>query len=81
MIWVEPAADSRPERVFVRSEAGLRVARYLGGPWRLAAVARLVPRVLRDAAYDLVARHRHRLTRDTDRCVIPPAAARERFLG
>jgi predicted DCC family thiol-disulfide oxidoreductase YuxK len=80
MIWVEPAGAGAPERVFVRSAAALRVARYLGGPWTLALAAWLVPRPMRDAAYDLVARHRHRLLGATDVCFVPPPEVRARFL-
>jgi predicted DCC family thiol-disulfide oxidoreductase YuxK len=36
------------------SEGYFQVARVLGGMWRLAAVLRLIPRPLRDAAYRLV---------------------------
>lgn len=80
LIWVVTEPGGPPE-VLVRSAAVLRAATYMGGPWRLAAVARLVPRPLRDALYDLVARHRHRLTRATGRCLLPPGgAAGHRFL-
>jgi predicted DCC family thiol-disulfide oxidoreductase YuxK len=80
MIWVEPAGAVAPERVFVRSAAALRVARYLGGAWTLALGAWLVPRALRDAAYDLLARHRHRLPGATDACFVPSPEDRARFL-
>lgn len=79
MIWLAPAASGGPQRAVVRSEAALQVARYLGGPWRLASLARVVPRPLRDAAYDLVAQHRHRLFGLAERCVIPPPAEQSRF--
>src|SRR5438105_192097 len=50
---------SGEEHVWTRSEAALRIARRLGGAWRGAAVLRLIPRVVRDAAYDLFARFRY----------------------
>ena len=78
MIWVEPRPDG--ERLLVRSAAALRTARYLGGPWRLAIVGYIVPRILRDALYDVIARHRHRFTRGGERCYIPSPAVRARFL-
>jgi predicted DCC family thiol-disulfide oxidoreductase YuxK len=80
MIWVEPGADGSGERVAIRSAAVMRAAQYLGGPWRLAAVGVLVPRRLRDALYDLIARHRHRLFRDPAQCYLPPPSARARFI-
>jgi predicted DCC family thiol-disulfide oxidoreductase YuxK len=78
LVWAETSA--RGERVLVRSEAGLRLARYLAGPWHLALAVRLVPRALRDSAYDLVARHRHVLHGPSDTCFVPPPDVRERFL-
>jgi predicted DCC family thiol-disulfide oxidoreductase YuxK len=79
MVWVEPGPNDS-ERAYIRSDAALHVARYLGGPWRLALAAQLIPRRLRDAAYDWIARHRHRLTGARDHCAIPAPEQRERFL-
>ncbi len=80
MVWVEPVPGRDQPRVLVRSDAALRIARYLGGWWRLAGAARLLPRRLRDGAYDLVARHRHRLLGDGRSCLVPGVEVRERFL-
>jgi predicted DCC family thiol-disulfide oxidoreductase YuxK len=66
-------------RVLVRSDAVLAAADYLGGAWRLLGdVARVIPRALRDAAYDLVARHRYRIAGRA--CLVPTPAERARFL-
>ena len=46
---------------YVRSAAALRIAGELGFPWALAGAARVVPPPLRDAVYNWVSRHRHRL--------------------
>jgi predicted DCC family thiol-disulfide oxidoreductase YuxK len=81
MIWVEPSDGSNSPKVLVRSAAALRIASYLGGPWRVAAVGWVVPRVARDAAYDLVARHRHRLIRRPQQCFLPTPSAMCRFIG
>jgi predicted DCC family thiol-disulfide oxidoreductase YuxK len=80
MIWVEPAGEGATERIFTGSAAALRVAWYLGGVWRLAAALRVVPPRLRDAAYRLVARHRHRLCRRPARSLAPTPEQRARFL-
>lgn len=79
LVWVEPVPGVG-ERVFVRSAAVLRVAAYLGSWWRVFLAARAVPPALRDAAYDLVARHRHRILGAEDRCFVPPPEVRARFL-
>lgn len=64
----------------VRSEAVLAIAAYLGGPWRAAGLARVLPRNLRDRAYDLFAGHRHRLFGRYDACPLPRAEDRARFI-
>src|SRR5262245_54572564 len=49
------------ERVSTRSDGALRLAHYIGGPWKAAAIFGVVPRFLRDATYDFVARIRYRV--------------------
>jgi predicted DCC family thiol-disulfide oxidoreductase YuxK len=79
MWWVEPAGADR-ERIFVRSTAALRLARYLGGVWRVLLLGYLVPRSLRDRLYDFIARHRHQLPGSRPNCLVIPDAQRGRFL-
>ncbi|HET7564592.1 MAG TPA: DCC1-like thiol-disulfide oxidoreductase family protein [Gemmatimonadaceae bacterium] len=79
IIWYAPVYDGRAERVLVRTDAVVQVLAYLGGGWRvLGALIHIVPRVVRDGVYDLVARHRHRLA-SNDVCVVPTAEQRVRF--
>lgn len=44
----------------VRSDAAIAIASDLRPPWNLFALARLVPRPVRDRVYSLVARNRYR---------------------
>jgi len=68
-------------RVLTRSDAAIAVARRLGLGWRaLAAVGSIVPRHLRDLAYDGVARNRYRWFGRRDACMTPCDADRSRFL-
>lgn len=67
-------------RVYDRSTAALEIARLLGPPWSLFYVFRIVPRFLRDAIYNLVARYRYRLFGKKDECMIPTPELRARFL-
>ena len=80
VVWVEPGTDGDGGQVLVRSDAALRVAQYLGGWWNLALLARTLPRPVRDAGYNLIARHRHRLLGDGPHCLIPGPDVRGRFL-
>jgi predicted DCC family thiol-disulfide oxidoreductase YuxK len=79
LIWYVPAAAGRAERILIRSDAVLTTASYLGGVWRvLGGLGRLVPRFLRDAAYDWVARRRYRLAPRS--CPVPTPEERRRFV-
>jgi predicted DCC family thiol-disulfide oxidoreductase YuxK len=82
VIWYEPASAGGAETVLVRSRAVLSVLGYLGGVWRvLGWLARLVPPPIRDAVYDLVARHRHQLVRGGGpMCLVPSEDQRARFI-
>ena len=69
------------ERVAVRSEAVLRVAHYLGGPWRMLVVARVIPATLRDWLYDRFAAIRYRIGGKYDSCPLPAPEVRARFVA
>lgn len=80
LVLVEPA-EAGAERVYLRSDGALRVAHHLGGAWRAAALLRVVPRALRDAAYDAFARVRYRVWGRREACAVPLPAQRARFLA
>jgi predicted DCC family thiol-disulfide oxidoreductase YuxK len=68
-------------RLLLRSEAWIHILRRLGGGWALlAALMRLVPRPIRDLAYDGIATARHRLFRPaSELCPALPPDLRSRF--
>ena len=74
------APGTAHERARVRSDAVLAVMSGLGGVWPWSAVLRIVPRVVRDAVYDLVARVRYRIFGRLEACPVPSPAERRLFL-
>jgi len=71
---------ARPDQpILMRSDAALGIAVTLGFPWSLLAVFRLVPRPLRDAVYDFIARNRLRILGRREACYLPTPAERARF--
>lgn len=69
------------ERVLQRSDAILRAGRELGGHWSvLAAMAKIIPRPLRDIAYRYVAQNRYRVFGKYEACMLPDPNQRSRFL-
>jgi predicted DCC family thiol-disulfide oxidoreductase YuxK len=72
---------TREGKLSMRSDASLYVMRRLGGGWKiLANILGVIPRRLRDAAYDFVASIRYRVFgRQDDLCPIVPPKLRARF--
>ena len=67
-------------RVFTKSTAALRIVRQLSGFWPLLYLFIVVPRPLRDAAYDVVARYRYTLMGKAETCRVPTPKERARFV-
>ncbi|WP_423735167.1 thiol-disulfide oxidoreductase DCC family protein [Chitinophaga caseinilytica] len=70
----------RDGKSWVKSSAALRVARGLGFPWNLLWAFIIVPRFLRDAVYDWIARNRYRWFGKMDVCMVPDVRVRGKFL-
>jgi len=68
-------------QVFTKSDAALRLARYLDGRWPWLERLRVLPRGLRDALYDLVAKNRYRWFGVRESCRMPTPDIRARFIG
>lgn len=67
-------------QLYARSDAALRVARQLSGGWPLLYAFIVLPRALRDAVYNWIARNRYRWFGKRDSCMIPSPELRSRFL-
>lgn len=82
ILVLTPSLDvNHPLRILVRSTAVLACLAELDPPWpQLAAVARLIPLPLRDAAYRLIAYLRYHLARRYDACPLPAPEDRPHFL-
>jgi len=78
MVLVERGAGG--ERVYQRSRAVLRILRALGGAWHLIAWLRVLPDLLIDLPYRVIARYRYRWFGHADACRIPDPATRQLFL-
>lgn len=67
-------------RLFVRSDAVLRIVGQLPGAWQLLTCLRVLPRGLRDFCYERIARNRYRLFGRNDSCLLPDPDHDQRFL-
>jgi len=68
------------QRLLDRSDAALFAIASAGGVYRAANALRLIPRFIRDAVYDLIARTRYRVFGRLESCPIPEARTRAKFL-
>jgi predicted DCC family thiol-disulfide oxidoreductase YuxK len=67
-------------KAFTRSSAALEIARKLGGIWAVAYIFIVVPRPVRDAVYDWVARNRYRWFGKKEACMVPTPELKNRFI-
>lgn len=79
--YVVTDVNQPAEQLRSRSDAAIFVLQELGGHWSvLAALGRLVPRILREALYNLVAHNRYRVFGKFDTCPLPDPKERYKFL-
>jgi len=69
------------DKIYTRSTAALRVAKKLGGGWKLLYGLMIVPQFIRNAVYDVIARNRYKWFGKKDECMIPTPQLKERFLN
>ena len=67
-------------RIFTRSDAALEIVRRIGGWWAFLTVFKIIPRPVRNAIYDWVARNRYRWFGKTEACMLPRPEWKERFV-
>lgn len=66
--------------IYTKSSAALKISTTLSGFWYLSNIFFIIPKPLRDAVYDFIAKHRHAWFGKYDRCKIPNAEQRTKFL-
>jgi predicted DCC family thiol-disulfide oxidoreductase YuxK len=81
---VEADADSmmllEKGKIYLRSSAALRSTKYLKGLWPLSQVFLIVPKFIRDAVYNFIARNRISWFGKADHCEMMTPELRRRFL-
>ena len=66
--------------LYYKSTAILKILRSLGGVWVVVKVFYLIPRVLRDAIYDVIAKYRYNIFGKMDACRMPKKGEAELFI-
>jgi predicted DCC family thiol-disulfide oxidoreductase YuxK len=67
-------------QVFLRSQAVFKIAEFLGFPWSVLRLGRILPAKLTDGLYDYIAQRRFSWAGKYDSCPMPPEKWRTRFI-
>ena len=68
-------------KVYNRSWAGLKVFNKLPWYWKWTQLFSIVPKTVRDAVYDFIARNRYKWFGKKEKCMIPTPKVCNRFLN
>ncbi len=63
-----------------KSTVALKVAKKLGGGWKLFYIFIIVPKFIRDFVYSLIAINRYKIFGKSSKCMIPTPELKEKFL-
>jgi predicted DCC family thiol-disulfide oxidoreductase YuxK len=67
-------------KYYFHSSAALRISRHLDGFWKLMIVFYILPKFIRDRAYNILARNRYKWFGKRDTCMVPDEKIKSRFL-
>lgn len=68
------------DKVYRRSTAALRIAKKLGGGWKLLYGFMIIPGFIRNGVYNWIARNRYKWFGKRDECMIPTPELKKQFL-
>ena len=81
---LEPDIDSilfyKDNTVYYKSTAILKIFQALGGIWVFMTVFYLIPKVIRDFIYNVIAKYRYKIFGKREQCRLPDAGEEELFI-
>ena len=81
---IEPDIDSiifyDDDVIYYKSTAILKILRSLGGIWVFTNVCYIIPRVLRDFIYDVIAKYRYKIFGKMESCRMPKVGEQALFI-
>ena len=66
--------------LYYKSTAILKIFQALGGMWKITAIFYLIPQVIRDFLYDLIAKYRYKNFRKMESCRMPNEGDEDLFI-
>ena len=81
---IEPDIDSivfyEDGNLYYKSTAILKILRSLGGIWIMSNIFYLIPKIIRDFIYDVMAKYRYKIFGKMDNCRMPKEGEEELFI-
>lgn len=75
IILIEPGVA-----YYTKAVAALKIGQSFGGAWKMLNVLNLIPSVLQNIVYDLIAKNRYRWFGKTEECMVPTPEISAKFL-
>ena len=70
----------KKDKYYAKSSAALRIAKYLSGGYPLLYGFLIVPKFIRNAVYDYIAKNRYKWYGKKEQCMIPTPELKSKFL-
>ena len=67
-------------KIYAESDAVIAIARYVGGPGKMAVIGKILPKFIRDWLYARIALNRYKLFGRMEQCYVPNPENRDRFV-
>jgi predicted DCC family thiol-disulfide oxidoreductase YuxK len=67
-------------KYYTHSDVALEIAYILGGIWTVFYIAKAIPKPIRDAVYNWIAKNRYRWFGKQETCWLPTPELKQRFL-
>lgn len=67
-------------KLYIKSSAALHIAKHLNGSWKIFFIFIIVPPLIRNFFYDIIAKNRYKWFGKKDVCMIPDENVKEKFL-
>ena len=68
------------EKYYKKTTAALRTAKEFGFPWNLSYIFIIIPPIIRNIAYNIIAKYRYKWFGKKESCRVPSPGDRSKFL-
>jgi len=68
------------EKYYKKTTAALKTAKYFGFPWNLTYMLIIIPPIIRNISYNIIAKNRYKWFGKRNTCRVPSADEKEKFL-